>query len=443
MRFGKKSNIIHLQEPNVKVTPHKSTVPPTEVSAQAGGFRGRWDSFKITLRVPEKLKYLPINITIFLLMTLVLFGTISAQIKHRFVLLDQGSSKLELIDQFDPANDWTKVISGSSRDLQLVGNNRILVGVSGGYDEVDLKTGTIVKEVTGIGSGIQSVQRLPNGNTMLCSEGLQGLSGTAFVEIDSTKKIIQKFSFPGYGGLRIMRRSPSGTFFFGAGNQIVEGDTAGKVVWKANTANAPGIYQGPNNYQATRLSNGNVLVATGHGANLTILDTAGKVVKTYGGTNQPQVAEVKPNFYAMFQVLKNGHIVVSNWHPTDPGNCVQVLEYDTSGQMVWSFKDPTRITAIHGVLVIDSLDTQLSYNDSHGGVLMPMNQVSLAGPQARRTNALTVCHSAFGMNKLYSLRGKLLGVSNERGGAFTGFGPGMYISMSANGISGKIFSIDR
>jgi hypothetical protein len=301
--------------------------------------------------------------------------TASAQIKHRLLLADEGAMQVLLIDQFNPANNWTVQTPDNNRDMQLVGNNRVMVSdPTGGFCELDITTGAKKRNVTGFGA-VQSVIRLANGNTLLCGDNLSGGTGVTIVEIDSLSNIKRKISYPGYSTVRLMRKTPQNTFFFGANDSLlVEGDSTGKIIAKIVVKGAVDVYM------AVRLRNGNILVSTGYGATILEIKQTGEVVKTYGGANQAQATLIHPYFYNSFQVLNNGHIVTTNWQGHGAGHGgvgIQVLEYDTTGAMVWYWKDSTKYSSLHSVIVLDSLNTQLLYDDFDGGVMKPIMVVSV------------------------------------------------------------------
>jgi hypothetical protein len=307
------------------------------------------------------------------LVTFVTIGSCSllfGQIKHRFLLADEGDMKVLLVDQFNSSNNWTTVTPNNNRDMQLVGNNRVMVSdPTDGFCELDITTGVKKREVLGFGS-VQAATRLLNGNTLLCGDNLQGGSGVTIVEIDSLKNVKKKISFPGYSNVRLMRRTAQNTFLFGANDSLLlESDSAGKILSKIAIKGARNVYM------AVRLKNGNTLVSTGYGATLLEIKPDGSVVKTFGGTSQAQAALIKPYFYNSFQVLTNGHIVTTNWegHGTGHGGVgIQLMEYDTAGTMVWYWKDSTKYSSLHMVIILDSLNTQLLHDDRNGGVLQPV-----------------------------------------------------------------------
>jgi len=110
-------------------------------------------------------------------------------------------------------------------------------------------------------------------------------------------------------------------------------------------------------WKAVRLANGNLLVSAGYGAFLVELDPAGKIVRKFGG-KESVPSEVNPFFYAMFQLLSNGHIVLANWQGHGPGfgqSGIQLLEFNIEGEIVWSWSKADLISSLQGVLVLDGL----------------------------------------------------------------------------------------
>jgi len=64
-----------------------------------------------------------------------------------------------------------------------------------------------------------------------------------------------------------------------------------------------------------------------------------------------------------FSVL---NIVVCNWTGHKPGDSVkapQLLEFDSSGDIVWHWHDPERAGTLHGVIIIDDLDAKFLHDD--------------------------------------------------------------------------------
>jgi len=120
---------------------------------------------------------------------------------------------------------------------------------------------------------------------------------------------------------------------------------------------------------------GHLLISAGYGAFLVELDPAGQVVRQFGGKEQvPE--KVRPFFYAMFQLLPNGHVVLANWQGHGLGlgqSGVQLLEFDPAGEIVWSWSRAELISSLQGVLVLDGLDTA-QLHDERTGVMQPRTE---------------------------------------------------------------------
>jgi hypothetical protein len=71
---------------------------------------------------------------------------------------------------------------------------------------------------------------------------------------------------------------------------------------------------------------------------------------------------------SQFQTLKNGHLVVATWTghgANDSEKGQQVVEFDSNGHVVWTWHDPKLAGSIHGVIILDDLDTKNFYDDTY------------------------------------------------------------------------------
>ncbi|MGE5783604.1 MAG: hypothetical protein ACM3ZE_03405 [Myxococcales bacterium] len=290
------------------------------------------------------------------------------------LLLDEGNRRVVLMDLQSPSTAvWSRQIEASKygdsmRDVQLVGGDRVAVSVAKGYVELDLKTGEIKKEVTSF-TRIESLRRLPSGNTILGSND----GGVTLQELDPKDALVsgRKVTFTALQELRLFRRTPQGTFLVGLKSKLAEVNWDGQIVWEMTIPNGDYVYMGVRQEK-------NIAVTSGYGATLLIIEpSAKKVVATLGGKTQSDSATIAPNFYAGFQLLANGHYVVTNWegHGSSNGSRgVQLLEYDASGALVWKWKqDAKLVSSLHHVLVLDGLDTTRLHDDVNG-VLAPVTQ---------------------------------------------------------------------
>ncbi len=297
---------------------------------------------------------------------------------RRVLVCDEGNRRVLLVDLQNPGSAvWSTQLNDpnkdgdSMRDIQLVGGDRVAVSVAKGYVELDIKTGAIKKEVSNF-AGVESIRRLPSGNTVL---GANNASGQATLqELDSQDAPVagHNVTFTNYSQFRMLRRTPQGTFLIGVGAKLAEVNWTTQPVWEMTIPDGNYVYQG------LRLPDKTIVVTSGYGAALLIIDPAAKkVLTTIGGKGQPDATTIVPNFYAGYQVLPNGHFVVTNWEGHGGGNGgkgIQLLEYDPSGLLVWKWQqDPNLVSSLHNVIVLDGLDTTKLHDDING-VLAPVTQ---------------------------------------------------------------------
>ncbi len=281
------------------------------------------------------------------------------------LLRDEGLSQLSYEDLANPANNWWLPVP-AGRDLQLVGNGRVLICTGYGYEEREIATGKLVDELNDF-PGTVCAHRLRNGNTLLAGINWQGKQGIVLLETTTTGAIKNMIVYPGFDYTRLVRQTVSGNFLVTAGKTVFEGRADGSIVWQAAITGAAK----PNAWQALRLRNGHTIVSTGYAKNFQVFGADGQLLDTITGPTA-----VNPNFFAGFQVLANGNYVVTNWQGHGPamgasGN--QVLEFTPGGKLVWSWKqDATHHSSLQGIIVLDGLNTGLLHVEDADGKLAPV-----------------------------------------------------------------------
>jgi hypothetical protein len=311
--------------------------------------------------------------------------------QHRMLLRDAGVSRLAYVDVSDATKSWVvplerEVQTGSpGRDMQLVGNCRVLVGTDAGYEEYDVRSGSKVAELTAF-PGTFSAQRLRNRNTLLVGVGTEAAPyqsniGIVLVEVSSSGVVVNKVNYPGTY-VRLVRPTASGTFLVANNTRVFEGDASGTVfstsfvppagalqIWKALRVTA-------SVFDASE-----TIVSTGYGATLAIFRADGSVRRTIGGgtASIPSGATaVDPYFFAGFQVLSNGNYVVANYRGTGNGNFskgIPVLEYTPANALAWYWGDPSyadRLSSIQEVIVVDNLDLRKLHVEDTNGQQVPV-----------------------------------------------------------------------
>ncbi len=315
---------------------------------------------------------------------------LGAPIQHDFLVVDEGLSNLRHVDQADPRRNWQVHLGlQQPRDMQLEGGNRLLLSHDHGYAEYDLTTGARVKEVSTF-HDVSAARRLENGDLLLAGVDFDqpkahpgdGPLGDPdgrhilFVEYDPMGRVVRRTRYVG-DFIRLVRQTAAGTYLCGTNGMLKEADGAGHWI---GALPETGFQHA---WMALRLPNGHTLMSAGTATPvpprrfassfLVELDAEGRHVRTFGAAGQVP-ARVRPNFYAMFQVLPDGHVVVANWQGHGPGHNhagPQVLEFDPSGAIAWEWSDPTSVSSVQGVLILDGLDPS-RLNDERSGTMGPV-----------------------------------------------------------------------
>ena len=266
----------------------------------------------------------------------------SYQGNRKFLLRDEGLSKVSFINLDDSTANWqVKVPAG--RDLQLIGNGRVLIGTGNGYEELDIQSGRKLKEVTNYPGAVMA-RRLKNGGTLLVGLNWEDKKGIVLLELspDGTKKKV--LNFPEYDYVRLVRETKKG-YLIPANKTVFESDAKGNIIWEAKLTGP----QKTNSWQALRLRKGKTVVSAGYAGNF------------------------HPNFFSGFQVLSNGNYLVTNWqgHGPDYGKSGhQLLEFSPEGKLVWSWKqDASRFSSLQGVIALDGLNLKYLYIEGKKGKL--------------------------------------------------------------------------
>ena len=287
--------------------------------------------------------------------------------QRRMLIRDEGNSMLHYVNLANPSENWATKTTGWARGMQLVGGGVVLGGREDGYEEYDLKTGKVLKQVTTF-AHTQSAYRMPNGETMLAQDG--GDTTLSFLE-PKTDVVKHTIKYAGYGYIRMVRPTPQGTFLLPADQNVAEGDDTGKILWSLHQPGWMHVWE------ALRLPDQRIVVGSAFGATLDFLDpTTHMITQSFGGKKMPDAATINPNFFAEFQILPNGNFITSNWQGHGGNNGakgLQIVEFDPTGKVVWTYKqDPTIYSSIQGVMVLDGLDPQVLHVESVNGMWTPV-----------------------------------------------------------------------
>ncbi len=285
---------------------------------------------------------------------------------QKLLLRDEAQSMVSYVEIGNPAAGWHTTVS-YGRDLQLVGNGRFLIGTDNGYEERSLADGSLVMQQTTF-PGTLSAHRLRNGLTMLAGVNWQGAAGVVLVEVDASGAVTQRIGFPDFTFVRLVRQTAQGTFLVTVDDAVIEGDIDGNILWRASVTRLNPVAS--HVWEALRLPSGDTVVSTGYAASIEIFAPDQTLKRTITGP-----ADVTPNQFVGFEILPGGNYLVANWvgHSGEVMG-VQLLEYDLTGALVWSYQpDPvTESRSLHHVIVLDGLDANKMYVEDTTGLLEPV-----------------------------------------------------------------------
>lgn len=292
-----------------------------------------------------------------------------AAIRHRFLAMDFWRGQLYYVDQTDPARNWQMPWVGGVRDVQLVGNRRLLISAADGFDVYDLgqrvKTGGVHRPEL---RGTVTARRLPDGSTWLGANLKQAVT---LWQLDAADRLVRTVTVPGIHYLRMIRFTSRGTLL------LCEFDGATEATLDAGVPDDKRILRrfklphDRNAYMALAAADGTYWVAGGYAHGLFQYRADGTLLRTF---EAPQPAGLVNHFYAGFQFLPNGHVVQANWtghNAKDFKDGWKLIEFDRQGQVVWHWHvPPEQAGTINNVIVLDDLDPAV-FNDDASGILGP------------------------------------------------------------------------
>lgn len=294
---------------------------------------------------------------------------------RRLLLNDEGSAAVHYLDLDSPAHGWT--FAGPGRDLQLIGDGRVLRSTPRGFSELSLADGRLLREVTLSGlAGIESARRLPNGNTVVLGNGDEGIF---LCELDARAEPVAGRLLVGAGLAkgRLVRHTTTETLLFCSetdGRRVIH-----EASWHGGVKELVHIPEGvpaDSMLKAVRVAPERVLVSAGYSASLLVVDSSrGEVVQTIGGKAQAEPPGLRrplsPHFFSGFQLLANGAYLIANWQghgPSHRADGYQLLMYGANGDLLWTFDQTEHpgMTSLNNVIAVDGLDTARLHDERNG-----------------------------------------------------------------------------
>ena len=193
---------------------------------------------------------------------------------------------------------------------------------------------------------VHAFQRLPDGVTMIAESG-----PARIIEVDRNGKVRREVKLQvdhpnAHADTRLVRKIANGNYLVAheADGRVREYDAKGKIVWQYDVplfGKAPKGGHGPEAFgnsvfSASRLANGNTLIGTGNGHSVLEVDRAGKIVWKIEQNDLPGITLA---WVTRVERLPNGNTLIGNCHagPENP----QLIEVTSDRKVVWSWKDFT------------------------------------------------------------------------------------------------------
>lgn len=267
---------------------------------------------------------------------------------YRLLAIDEGRQQLMLVDTSQPVPLWTLSLAEYplARDMQRLDSQRALVGYDRGFFELDIASGRVLTACQRW-TDVTAVHRRADGCTLVTGMNLDGTGGVNVLTLDRDLEQVHCARRDG-DYVRLMRTTPQGTYLLCTNDHILE-TTAELVALKRY--DVAGFEHA---WKAERLDDGGMLVSAGYGAFMARFNADGVCVKLFGDAGTV-AAEVAPFFYASYERLPDGRLLVANWQGHGPDNGHkgrQLLEFGQHGHLLRSWTFGQHISSLQGLLLV-------------------------------------------------------------------------------------------
>lgn len=269
-------------------------------------------------------------------------------VKHRFLVSDFMNRSVHFVDEHDASRNWTLILPELAMDMQLLEGGRLLCNRSKGYDIYELSTRQKVESFQSeVLKDIRSVRRLEDGRTFFGSQG-----GTVY-EFDAQRDLTVTYEMPRQiTYVRMMRFTPRGTVLLAAEDGAYEVSLEKGAKPEGRVIRKFALPRPRNAYMALYAPDGNLLLSGGYSKGFYTFTPDGVLLKD---TVVTQPDGLHNYFYAGFQVLKNGNIVMANWtghNEKDFKPGWKLIELDRNHEVVWTWNEPYGGT-VNQLIVLD------------------------------------------------------------------------------------------
>ena len=181
------------------------------------------------------------------------------------VIADDSGKEIVLVDMLGNVL-WSRAVAETPQSASVLANGNYLIAHKQGAVEYDRHH----KKVSDIADGtmIYDIERLANGNTLLCY-----VSSGHVTEVDKAGRAVWKIDGLKSPGAALRQANGRTLISVNHGNRVIEVGQDGKISWEHGGLNNPS--------DVSRLANGNVLVAEWGNNRAFEVDRTGKEVWSY------------------------------------------------------------------------------------------------------------------------------------------------------------------
>ena len=232
--------------------------------------------------------------------------------------------------------------------MQLIGDDRLLVGYDGGYFVVRISDGTELHRC-GRWNDVTSVTRLRDGRTLITGQDLEGNRGVTVLTLDGEDGLIRTDVREG-DYVRLMTVAGEDRYLLSVNDHICE---TGKDLVTRRIFRAEGFLHA---WQSLPLENGEIIVSAGYGAFLARFSPLGQLLQKFGTAGEVP-SEAAPFFYASIRRDSRGNLLAANWQGHGPDNGTkgrQLLKFSPEGRYLESWSFPQDVSSLQGLLILSS-----------------------------------------------------------------------------------------
>jgi outer membrane protein assembly factor BamB len=287
------------------------------------------------------------RLSLLLSLTLPLLAAAEPAVKHRVLFAEYGAGPNRLLEvDGDGKVTWEHRPPSITVIFDRLANGNVVYAYGGkptGVQEVT-RDHKVVWNYESKCPQVLGCERLASGHTLLAEQG-----PCRVVEVDPKGIVVKVVPLttsekPYHLQVRNIHQLANGNILAAHEGEgaVREVDGTGKVVWE---------YTGVTNVgDALRLPSGNTLIGCGTQKRAIEVTPDGKVVWEFTAKDAP---ELNLTWVGTPRVLKNGHLVFSNFLRGQEGKGAHAFEVTRDKKVVWTYADHKLVKSVAKFIVID------------------------------------------------------------------------------------------